>query len=328
MIKWLTFQIFLLFTFSTLGQSNFLIGQYFQLMPVFAPALTGANDGLDIRAGMRNQWIGYEGAPKTHFFSATGELQAFSKNNPHQYNSVRVSDMSPYTRKGVRLGIGTYIFDDRAGEVKQLEAMVSTAVHVAVTEKVNLSLGITGGFYNSKLDASLFVLKPQNDDTYQNYLENGGDSYYFKVNSGIAAYSDRFYFSYASLNLVHSLISETSYSFDYSSTVLHTFLGRYLFDLSSSFELDVNAYVRYSADLPLLYNLGVRARYNQAVSAGIFYRNDKSIISMIGFSINGMYNVGYAYERKILNDDNFDLNSHEIIIGMRLFDNKKYMPIW
>ena len=60
--------LLLLLTHLALGQNNVFIGQYFKIMPAFAPGLTGANNFLDIKTGTRNQWADVEEAPTDAVF--------------------------------------------------------------------------------------------------------------------------------------------------------------------------------------------------------------------------------------------------------------------
>ncbi|WP_170863830.1 PorP/SprF family type IX secretion system membrane protein [Reichenbachiella agariperforans] len=327
-MKHLIIQVLLLIiTLDAASQSNVVIGQYYQLMPVFAPALNGANDFIDIRMGTRQQWIGYEGAPKTQFISGSGVIK-LDKNNPHKYNSVRVSDMSPYTTKGTKIGIGGYVFSDKIGAIDQIEIMTSTAIHVPVSSKMYLSLGFSFGVYNTNVDISnLFVLRPQNDAIYQEYLHNQYRNTYLKLNSGISAYSDRFYISYSIINSAYILINGDAYNLRYSSSLLHNLLGGYRLNPWPKIELIPNAYLRYSTVFPFLFDVGIRVRYDQNLYSGLSYRNDGSIISMLGFMMNNKYSFGYSYEIKT-SDNGQNSSSHEIILGIQLKNKKRYSPIW
>lgn len=308
------------------AQSNILVSQYYQVMPVFAPSLTGANDFLDIRVGTRQQWVGYEGAPETFFLSGTGTL-SLNKSNAHKYNSVRISDMSRYDRNKVKVGVGGYVFRDQLGEFEQVEAMASGATHIPVFRNTYLSLGVSAGFYSTSLDLSkLFVMHPQNDDLYQLYLQKGTDSKYMKLNTGISIYSGRYYLSYSLLNLANKLISGFGYEVEHSPKIIHSIAGGIRLDINSNFEIIPNTYLRYSQNLPFLFDTGFRIRYQQNIYTGISYRNDQSVIALLGFTMKNMYTFGYSYEMNMAS--NIGLNSHEIILGIQLFNRKKHVPIW
>ena len=63
------------------GQQTVQFTQYIFNGFAINPALAGSRPCIDIKLGYRNQWVGFEGAPKTTFASANGELK-FKKDKP------------------------------------------------------------------------------------------------------------------------------------------------------------------------------------------------------------------------------------------------------
>ena len=318
----------LLMAVNAFGQNHNLISQYFQVMPFHAPGLTGANDYLDIRTGFRKQWVNFEGAPLSYFIGGSGAINIRNQ-NMNKYNSVKVNNELPYNKSFAKIGVGGYIFDEKIGEFNEFGALVSTAVHISITGNLKLSLGITSGFNNARLDVErLTVLRPDNDDIYQDYLRNGSDGNYFKLNSGLAAYSDQFYLSYALLNLVNVRTGGNLNVQENASGILHTIVGGYRFSLGPKYEIVPNAYFRISSGLPSLFDIGARVRYQQLLYVGMSYRNDKSIIGLLGFTLSDKFSFGYSFERKNINFGALDPISHEVVIGIKLFNNNKYSSLW
>src|SRR6218665_2045393 len=50
--------------------TNYLMNQY-----LYNPAYSGVVDGTQFNAGYRNQWVGFEGAPKTFMVSGYGKFK-------------------------------------------------------------------------------------------------------------------------------------------------------------------------------------------------------------------------------------------------------------
>lgn len=323
------FYLCIIYVFIACGvnaQSNVLMSQYFQNMPAFAPGLTGSNDYLDIRTGYRQQWTGFEGAPKTFFLSSYGAIH--TTYNPYKTNSARVSNISPYGKNDIKIGLGGYIFLDELGAFRQLDAMTNLGVHVPIHDRTYLSLGMSTGVNKSEIDFSKLFVLDQDDARYESYVQNGPDNLYFKVNSGMAIYSPRFYLSYAAMHLVNSLISGNEPVNHSKQVIQHNILGGYRFSLSRKVELIPNAYVRYDTSSPLLFDAGTRLRYNRNFYIGISYRNDQSLISMAGVTLNDMFKIWYSYEYKFLNYQGFNPSSHEITLGIQLFNHEKYTTFW
>ncbi len=311
-----------------LAQNNVFISQYFKVMPAFAPGLNGANDFLDVRLGTRQQWLNYEGAPRTYLLSVNGTLNP-GKSNSNRYNSLRVDNMNPYKQKRTKLGVGGYVFQDQSGALSQLEALVSGAVHVPVAGKAYASLGISTGIYHTSLElGDVFVLDPTNDLTYQEYIENGARSNQLKITTGVAVYSSRFYVSYSVLSVGGNSGLEGISGSTISSALSHVTLAGATINTGPYFELIPNFFLRHTSNLPLVIDAGFRLRYRQNLYAGISYRNTNSIITMLGFTFNDKLNVGYSYESFGSESTISSASSHELILGLRLFNYGKHTPMW
>lgn len=265
------------------GQNNFILGQYFQMMQSYAPGLTGANEYLDVRIGSRQQWIGNENSPTTFYMSASTTL-TMSETNPHQYNSIRVSDMSPYTRKPIKLGIGLFVVDNSTGPYNRRRVMANTAVHVLIDRDTYVSLGVSSGYSGVNVDiGQLRVLYPDNDTEYQNYLNTGARASFLETSSGLSIYSSRYYLSYSIIGLVRSFVAGNEDMADSAVGYTHNILGGYRFHLNQDFEITPNMFYRYSNSGPNTLDVGARMSYRQSLMVGLSYRNDQSVISMFSF---------------------------------------------
>lgn len=320
--------IFLILSFVGVAQNNVYINQYFKAIPAYAPSLNGANDFLDIRVGTRQQWVNLEESPRTYLVSANGILNA-KKVNSHRLNSLHVNDLNPYVEKKVKIGLGGHIFDDYTGGMRQLEAMVSGAVHVPVNPTIYVSLGMSGGIYHSRIEKSnFFVLYPTNDQTYQNHLSNDYNNNQFKLTTSLSAHSDQFYISYS---LANTLGKSAFENFTDGQTTFesfaHVILGGVMINLGSQVEVIPNVFVRYSDTLPVVIDSGIRLRYAQNPYIGIAYRNTNSIVAMMGLTLKDKLDIGYSYDVLGGNAD-ISAQSHEIVLGLRLFNYGKYTPMW
>ena len=314
--------LLLLLTNLVFGQNNVFIGQYFKIMPAFAPGLTGANNFLDIKTGTRNQWADVEEAPKTLFFSANGMIRPGG--NAYKHNSHQVNDMSPYVKRPVKIGLGGYVIDDQVGEFEQTEGLISSAVHVNIHKDIHLSLGISGGLNHTRIDVDYLTVRDPNDDTYNDYLASGFQRNSLKLLFGLAAYSDQFYFSYAMMNLYPSRDDQDVHD----RQVAHHIIGGYSYALDSQFEVIPNFHARKTDQQKFLLDMGTRIRYQRNAYVGISYRTNQFFVSMLGFTVNDLLDIGYSFEWAATNSAPPNLGGHEIVIGLRLFNHGKYVPMW
>src|SRR5690606_29174698 len=106
-----------------------------QNMPAFNPALAGANDFLDLRMGVRQQWMGFEGAPSTLYLSGYGTLGGY-KQQAHQRHSLRTEQPAPANSMSrasmIKHGLGANLQMDEQGPFQQMEFNLNYAVHVPV----------------------------------------------------------------------------------------------------------------------------------------------------------------------------------------------------
>ena len=82
--------------------SHFANGQQVTQFPNFVanaafynPAIVGGQDCMVIKSGHRNQWVGFEGAPKSTFLSVSSSLK-----NPNSFNN------------STHVGVGVYFQND------------------------------------------------------------------------------------------------------------------------------------------------------------------------------------------------------------------------
>lgn len=314
--------LLLLLSQLVLGQNNVFIGQYFKIMPAFAPGLTGANNFLDIKTGARNQWADVAEAPKTLFFSANGMIRPGG--NAYKHNSHQVNDMSPYVERPVKIGLGGYVISDQVGEFKQTEGLISSAVHVNIHKDIHLSLGISGGLNHTTVDVDYLTVRDPNDKTYNDYLASGFQRNSLKLLFGLAAYSDQFYFSYSMMNLYPSRDDRDVHD----RQIAHHIIGGYSYELDSQFEVIPNFHARKSDHQEFLLDIGTRIRYQRNAYVGISYRTNQFFVSMLGFTVNDLLDIGYSFEWAATNSSLPNLGGHEIVLGLRLFNHGKYVPMW
>ena len=155
--------------------TNILINKY-----LYNPAYAGVYKGQEYNASYRQQWAGFEGAPKTFILSGYGTL-----------------------KKKPNLAIGGLISNDRSGLLQRTSFYGSYSYHVKINKNVNLGFGLSiGGVqYNVKnYDARPYDA----DDVY--LKSNVLNAYAFDANAGFYLYSKKFFFGFSSQQFANSKI--------------------------------------------------------------------------------------------------------------------------
>ena len=109
------------------------------------PAIAGMNDYYQIKTSVRNQWVGIEDAPKTTLLSI-------------------------YGRSSDHVGLGGSVFNDQVGPTSRAGAALTYAYHLNISQDVKLSLALSGGFTQFKIDKENWNLANPDDP-----LMNGGE---------------------------------------------------------------------------------------------------------------------------------------------------------
>ena len=90
------------------------------------PAASGIYEYIDISAGVRQQWVGFNNAPRNFFISGHTPL---GKGNTALYNpSLRIGGRGPVQTPDIKTGkmkhaVGGYMFADEYGAFKHINAM-------------------------------------------------------------------------------------------------------------------------------------------------------------------------------------------------------------
>ncbi|WP_188444584.1 PorP/SprF family type IX secretion system membrane protein, partial [Belliella aquatica] len=147
--------IALVTTTDILAQSRKYISQFSHLQGYYNPALTGY-EGSMLRGFVRNQWAGWEGAPKTYFASAEldfGHLSGQASGDILGKNAAGIS-----------------ILHDQYGAFAETEFVASYASRIQVGEKTNLRLGAGLNYRSIRLDGNSMTTEQADDPIVGQYF--------------------------------------------------------------------------------------------------------------------------------------------------------------
>lgn len=102
--------------------------QYVHNPYVLNPAAGGTTINTEAMIGYRNQWSGFEGAPKTFYFSMHGALGSVNQRTKrtHSNDSRQARSLGSYH------GVGGYIFTDNTGPISHSGLYASYAYHLEI----------------------------------------------------------------------------------------------------------------------------------------------------------------------------------------------------
>ena len=268
------------------------------------PAVSGTEDYMDIRAGYRKQWTGFEGSPRTMYLSAHTNI------GKHLVTKNRSRN-----RKNGFHGLGGVITNDAIGATNTTTVSAAYSYHLKVSKKVFASLGAMGGFNQFTLDANKLRPADVNDGLIQTQSRIGmGD-----ITVGAWVYSDKFYAGASMAQLAPSLgITRTGEYANYELTHHYFVTAGYRIPLGYDFMLIPSFLVKVATPAPMSFDINAKIRYKDFIWAGVSYRNRDAMAAMVGIIINNTFDVSYSYDYITSDITRYTGGSHEIVVGYRL----------
>jgi type IX secretion system PorP/SprF family membrane protein len=144
MKKLLLLSFAILLSLASFGQSRKYMSQFSHLQGYFNPALT-AYEGSMVKGLVRNQWAGWEGAPKSYFVSAELDLANLGGNSDAGKNAI-----------------GVNLLNDEYGAFTESELILSYATRIQVSEKAGLRMGAGLNINSIRLDGTRLTTEQAN----------------------------------------------------------------------------------------------------------------------------------------------------------------------
>jgi len=254
------------------------------------PAYAGMTEEICASVITRQQWVGFEGAPKTTLAGIHSKIKLF----------------------GIKGGIGLSINDDRFEFEKNFQAKLAYSYHRRFGAGI-LGIGIDAGIINKDLQGDWKAPETMDD----NFITTEGvRKIIFDLGAGVFyKVGDRFY---ASFSMTHINKPDVNYPKVNSASFLrsHYFatVGYNFRLLNSPIEMQPSVFVKFDGT-KMQYSGNLTALYNKKFSLGVSYRNKEAIIPMFSFNLISGLKIGYAYEMSLTKLVTIEKGTHEIFVG-------------
>jgi type IX secretion system PorP/SprF family membrane protein len=294
--------------YSAQAQSRKYVSQFSHLQSYFNPALTGF-EGTMLRGFVRDQWAGWEGAPKTYFASAEldfGQLSGQASGDILGKNAAGIS-----------------ILHDQYGAFVETEIVASYASRIQIAEKANLRLGAGVGYRTIRLDGNSLTTEQANDPVIGQYFGSFSDMQVIDFNLGLAVTHPRYYFSYAIQNANQGAISSGDRFMDRLPRVGILQAG-YRNRLNDKLALATNLMYRSQSDLPDNVEFNLKVILKEKVWLGGGHRIDYANNFQFGVLFDRM-RIGYIYEMPMNRRYLLSNTTHEFMMTYVLFGDRKGM---
>ena len=279
-MKKLVYMIFLFVAaLASRAQHGAMYSQYMFNGLLINPAYAGSNEVLNATAINRNQWVGFDGAPRTTTFSLH----------------------SPLKNKKINLGI-TFI-NDQYGITKQNKINAVYAYRLFFKSS-SLSFGIQAGVNFVRNNWSQINTTTTGDQVFtsqfsqQNIPQTGFGMYYKhqKFFAGVSAPD------LLTLKKIDGLLYKPA-----------LFSAGYLFSVSEDLKIKPSLVFKYIRNSPVEVDINANV-YFKAFGLGLSYRTNDAMIFMATYNINQQFSAGYSYDLTISKLGTFVRGSHEIML--------------
>lgn len=297
-------------TTDILAQSRKYISQFSHLQGYYNPGLTGY-EGSMLRGFVRNQWAGWEGAPKTYFASAEldfGQLSGQASGDILGKNAAGVS-----------------ILHDSYGAFAETELVLSYASRIQVGKQTNLRLGAGVNYRTVRLDGNSLTIEQADDPIVGQYLGSFSNMDIIDFNLGMALTHPNYYLSYAVHNVNQGGISSGDIFMDKMPRVGIVQAG-YKSRLNENLGIASNFMYRTQVDLPDNIEFNLKLVMKDKIWVGGGHRIDYANNFQFGVLFDRI-RVGYIYELPMTRSYLIPHTTHEFMLTYALFGDRKAM-IW
>ena len=260
------------------------------------PAIAGMNDYYQIKTSVRNQWVGIEDAPKTTLLSIYG------KSSDH-------------------VGLGGSVFNDQVGPTSRAGASLTYAYHLNFTDEVKMSMALSGGFTQFKIDKVGWSTFHTDDP-----LMDGAEAVNLVPDAtfGLNIYEeDKWYLGIAVPQLLNSkltLIDEdfaNNISLDMDGSLSrHIYvMGMYNLEIDHYWDLQPSVLFKTVSNQNQI-DMGLKTIYSDKFWMGMDYRTNGDISALLGFIIQEKFMIGYSYDIPNPDISQYTSGSHEFMFGV------------
>lgn len=258
------------------------------------PAVAGSKDCLDMRLGFRKQWMGFEGAPTTGWFSMHGTLRA--KGKPFQAN---------------KHGIGAFMEVDEAGNWGYTRMLLAYAYHLQMAKEFYLAFGVFGGVQQEKFDFGSATLTNFNDPAMTG---RSSVMVYPEVTPGIWLYNKS---TWGGLSM-HNVLANRIDGIGTASRLSRHFMlsAGHRFRMGRKVAFVPSTLLKKAPGAPMAFDINAMVEWNRTFGLGVGYRNGDAVTAMLKVGFLKFFQLGYSYDITTSRLRLGSSNTHEVILAI------------
>jgi len=268
--------------------------QYMYNLSVLNPAYAGSKETMNVGLLHRNQWTGFDGAPKT-------------------------SSLFFHTPWGEKTGIGVSAIVDEIGPVEETNIFADYSYTISIADGHKLAFGLKAGATLHQVGLIDLDLITSGD---QAFSSNSSETF-LNFGTGVFYYTDNYYLSLSIPNILKGEHLDAN-GVMYGNEKSHFFIaGGYVYDLNNNVKIKPSFFVKTAFDAPISYDVNLNAKFYNRFELGASYRLDDSFSGLINVDVTPWMQVGFAYDSVVSEINTIAPTSYEAFIIFDIFPQPK-----
>lgn len=254
------------------------------------PGSAGITGNMCATLLLRQQWTGFDGAPKTGLFNFQTPISKISS------------------------GVGLSVYFDDLGQEKTTIGRLSYSYHKTVGV-AKLGIGLYAGLTSRSLGSKWIAVDDVSlDDAIP---DNGASASGFDAGLGLFYEHPKFYIGLSSTQLPETKLDAVSIQ-----NARHYYVQagyRYKINDQETHQLLPNLLIKSDA-ASTQFDINLTYMYNKMVWLGVSYRMEDAVAPMIGYqyeaaSGKSAFKIGYSYDVTTSELKNYSSGSHEVMLN-------------
>ncbi|MBI5539519.1 MAG: type IX secretion system membrane protein PorP/SprF [Bacteroidia bacterium] len=276
----------------------------YNILPV-NPGFAGSNEAICASLLYRQQWMGFDGAPKTMIFSGDMSIPSISS------------------------GVGINVMSDKLGFEKNTFLNLNYAYKLKIGDG-SLGIGLGFGFLNKSLDGEWKTPDQLNNPGTNPYLDplipHSENKFVFDANLGVfyRAKGDKIYCGISSTHLTQPDLKYEAGKMPFVARHYYVIVGSFIQLPDKNWGLIPSAFIK-SDGKTNQYDLNAMIEYRKQFRGGISYRFGDAIVAMVGFTTQSNITFALAYDFTISKLKSYESGSVEFM-AKYCFNLKKAGP--
>jgi type IX secretion system PorP/SprF family membrane protein len=300
-VRPIIFILALFLGFFARGQQDIQLSQQTFSKINFNPAATGFSNYANAYLFARQQWIGFEGAPKTFLFNANTYIEQ------------------------IRSGVGFSVFNDRNASSNLFSVSLAYAYHIRIGREQYVSFGLSGGIFHRKYGGNISVLEPEIDPELIELLTNGNSIVRPNIDLGITYSTPKLIVGLSATHVSRYLDTKDDFlyktaHYDWFNLPMHVYLFvEPSFDINKDLKvtpriMGASVFSTYRNDtlsflnkIDPFYEIGLVFEFQNKIWIGGNYRsgadfkNGSTAIAMLGINLRHNLRLGVSYDFRFKN---------------------------